>query len=279
MSLRRRALLGSATALLLAACAGTNGPADSQRAAAASAAAPGARPDTRPDAPAHAPADAPPEPQPSAGPTPEPAEGLLWRIDPAASLLQVLAFRQGALAGLGHNHVLTAPRLQGWLQLPADAPDPTRLSPAQLARTRFALALRLEDVALDEPARRAQLGPAFASRPDAQAIAGTRANLLGPAMLDAARHPWLRVQSAMLRGEGAQVLAEVEIDWHGQQRRWRLPLALAMAPSAEGQVLRVQGQMALRLTDFGIQPLSLLGGMLAVQDDIGVTLDLVLRPR
>ena len=259
MSRRRRALLGSATALLLAACAGTGGPEGSQHA--------GAAPAARPDA------------EPSSGLAPEPAEGLLWRIDPAASLLQVLAFRQGALAGLGHNHVLTAPRLQGWLQLAADAADPTRLSPAQLARTRFALALRLEDMALDEPARRAQLGPAFASRPDAQAIAGTRANLLGPALLDATRHPWLRVQSVVLRGEGAQVLAEVEIDWHGQQQRWRLPLALAMTPSAEGQVLRVQGQMALRLTDFGIQPLSLLGGMLAVQDDIGVTLDLALRPR
>lgn len=263
MSLRRRALLGSAAALGLAACAGTGGPAGSQRAGVAPASAPNARPE--------------PGARDESGLLPEPAEGLLWRIDPAASLLQVLAFRQGALAGLGHNHVVTAPRLQGWLQLPADAPDPTLLSPAQLARTRFALALRLEDVALDEPARRAQLGPAFASRPDAQAIAGTRANLLGPAMLDAARHPWLRVQSVMLGGEGAQLLAEIEIDWHGQQRRWRLPLALV--PSAEGQVLRVQGQMALRLTDFGIQPLSLLGGMLAVQDDIGVTLNLALRQR
>lgn len=255
MSLRRRSLLAGAPALLLSACAGTVIPTSN-------------------------PASPPPRaPTSLDGPVPEPAAGVRWRVDPDASLLQVLAFRQGALSALGHNHVLTAPRLQGWLQLPASAGEPDRLTPAQLAATRFALALRLDELALDDPAQRARLGPAFASRPDADAIAGTRANLLGESLLDAARFPWLRVQSVALRGEAGQVLAEVEIDWHGQQRRGRLPLQLAVRSTPEGQVLRVQGQMALRLTDFDIRPLSLLGGLLAVQDDIGVTLDLLLRPR
>lgn len=247
MSLRRRSLLASAPALLLSACAGPVLPAST--------------------------------PPPYDGPVPEPDGGVHWRVDPGASLLQVLAFRQGALSALGHNHVLTAPRLQGWLQLPAGVTEPDRLTPAQLSATRFALALRLDELVLDDASQRARLGPAFASRPDADAIAGTRANLLGESMLDAARFPWLRVQSVGLRGEAGHVLAEVEIDWHGQQRRWRLPLQVETRSTPEGQVLRVQGQMALRLTDFGIRPLSLLGGMLAVQDDIGVTLDLLLRPR
>jgi len=257
----RRALLGGAAALLLSACAGTPGPAGGSTASTVS---------TGPAAEL-TPAEA--------GLAPLPTDGVLWRVDAAASLLQVLAFRQGALSGLGHNHVLTAPQLQGWLQLPAGAPDAARLTPAQLAASRFALALRLDALQLDDPARRAQLGPAFASVPGPEAIAATRANLLGESMLDAARHPWLRVQSVSLRGEGEHVLAEIEIDWHGQQRRWRLPLALATSGSSEGEVLRVQGRMALRLTDFGIRPLSLLGGMLAVQDDLAVSLDLVLRPR
>ena len=244
MKARRRALLGGAAALLLAACA-----------------APG--PAALPEASAE-------------GPLPEPLEGQLWRLDPARSLLQVLAFRQGALAGLGHNHVLTAPRLQGWLQLPSDASDPSRLSAAQLTRSRFALALRLDELQLDDPAQRARLGPAFASVPTAEAVAATRANLLGESMLDAARFPWLRVQSLQLLGEGAMVLAEIELDWHGRQQRVRLPLELAME-AAGGQVLRVQGRMALRLTDFGIRPLSLLGGMLAVQEANAVSLDLRLR--
>jgi len=34
-----------------------------------------------------------------------------------------------------------------------------------------------------------------------------------------------------------------------------------------------------QLDEMGIRPLSLLGGMLAVQDGIGVNLDLALRPR
>lgn len=257
----RRALLGGAAALLLTACAAPP-PLAPSRLAAANPTPAGTTP-----------------PLEGAGPQPDPAGGSTWWLDPAASRLRVLAFRQGALAGLGHNHVLTAPRLQGWLQLPPGAVDPAALTSAQLASTRFALALRLEELALDEPAQRAQLGPAFASVPGPDAIAATRANLLGEAMLNAARFPWLRVQSVTLRGEGAQVLAEVEIEWHGQQRHWRLPLSLVTDGSPEGQVLRVQGQMALRLTDFGIAPLSLLGGLLAVQDDLGVTLDLVLRPR
>lgn len=248
MSPERRALLGGAAALLLAACAGPG---------------PTPVPETRAE-----------------GLQPEPGEGRLWRLAPADSLLQVLAFRQGALSGLGHNHVLTAPRLQGWLQLPADADEPLRLNAAQLARSRFALALRLDELQLDEPAQRARLGPAFATVLGAEAVAATRANLLGEAMLEAARFPWLRVHSVRLLGEGAQILAEIELDWHGRQQRVHLPLDLSMAPSpggAGGQVLRVQGRMALRLTDFGIRPLSLMGGMLAVQDGIAVSLDLRLQ--
>ena len=256
---RRGLLAGAASALLLAACA--------QRSAPPASAAPAAQVGTGGSG------------ELGTGPELPPAEGRLWRLDAEASLLQVLAFRQGALAALGHNHVLTAPRLQGWLQLPEGAADPLRLQAAQLARSRFALALRLDELQLDEPAQRARLGPAFASVPSAEAIAATRANLLGESMLDAARHPWLQVRSVQLLGEGALLLAEIELDWHGQRRRQWLPLALSWqeAGQGQGQVLRVQGQLALRLTDFGIQPLSLLGGMLAVQDGIAARLDLRLR--
>ncbi len=208
-----------------------------------------------------------------------PAEGSVWLLDPAVSLLQVLAFRQGALAALGHNHVLTAPRLQGWLQLPDGGAHPLQLQAAQLAQARFALALRLDELVLDDALQRASLGPAFASVPSAEAIAATRANMLGEAMLDAARHPWLRVHSARLQGEATQLLAEIELDWHGRQRRLLLPLALSMLAAPQGQVLRVQGQLALRLTDFGIRPLSLPGGLLAVQDGVVVRLDLRLVER
>ncbi len=251
MKIARRALLGAAAvALLSAGCA--------------------LRPaSTAPATPKEA----------AAGLAPPPEEGLLWQLDPAVSLLQVLAFRQGALAALGHNHVLTAPRLQGWLQLPDGAADPLQLQAAQLAQARFALALRLDELLLDDPLQRARLGPAFATVPSAEAIAATRANLLGESMLDAARHPWLRVNSLRLQGEGTQVLAEIELDWHGQQRRLLLPLLLSMLAADGGQVLRVQGQLALRLTDFGIQPLSLLGGLLAVQDGVVVRLDLRLVER
>lgn len=157
--------------------------------------------------------------------------------------LQILVFRGGRAAGLGHNHVLRAPRLV--VSWPAAGPE---------------LRFRLDELVLDPPALRERLGPAFASRLDEGAVAATRTNMLKSLAADV--YPEVRVSTLRQVGEGAQRAVEVEIELHGQRRRQWLV--------ADVQGREARGQVVIRQSDFGLQPFSVLGGLLAVQDELVV---------
>ena len=179
--------------------------------------------------------------QPSPAPAPHAADG-------GADELRILVFRGGTAARLGHNHVLRAGDLR--VDWPAAGP---------------VLSLRLDALAIDPPALRARLGAAFASAVDDEARAGTRANLLKA--LDAAAHPEVVVRTLQQLGEGGSRAVEAEITLHGVTRRqW-------FAVDVQGR--RARGQVVIRQSDFGIQPFTVLGGLLAVQDALVVQFDLV----
>lgn len=204
--------------------------------------------------------------------------GPLWRVQAGESRLRVLAFRDGPLAALGHNHVLTASGLEGWLSLPGYREGDGHaagLQRAELAGARLALWLRLDALALDEPARRAELGPAFASVPGDDAVAATRANLLGPALMDAALYPLVQASSVAVEGEGQQLSLQLALQWHGQRRL----IAVSPRVRVEAGVLRVDGRMLLKQSDFGIPHFSVLGGLLSVQDMVWIDFELLLRQR
>ena len=179
-----------------------------------------------------------------AGPLPEPRPAA----EPAGgSALQVLVFRGGTAARLGHNHVLRAAGLR--VDWPAAGP---------------VLAFRLDALEIDPPALRAGLGPAFASAVDDEARAGTRANLLKA--LDAAAHPEVVVRTLQQFGEGPRRAVEAEISLHGVTRRqW-------FVVDVDGRHAR--GEVVIRQSDFGIQPFAVLGGLLAVQDALVVQFEL-----
>lgn len=164
------------------------------------------------------------------------------------SELRILVYRGGTAARLGHNHVLRAAGLQ--VEWPAAGP---------------ALQFRLDALDIDPPALRAPLGPAFASAVDDAAREGTRTNLLKA--LDAARHPEVAVRTLQQLGEGGRRAVEAEITLHGVTRRqWFV---------AEVAGRRARGEVVIRQSDFGIQPFSVLGGLLAVQDALVVQFDLL----
>lgn len=162
--------------------------------------------------------------------------------------LRILVFRDGTAARLGHNHVLSAADLQ--VDWPATGPV-----------LRFGLAA----LAIDPPALRERLGPAFSTAVDDDARAGTRANLLKA--LDASVHPDVVVRTLQQVGEGGRRAVEAEITLHGVVRRqW-------FAVEVEGR--RARGEVVIRQSDFGIQPFTVLGGLLAVQDALVVQFELL----
>lgn len=182
------------------------------------------------------------------------AGGRLYALDPAASSVRILVFRGGRAARLGHNHVLSAPRFEGFVLVPDDGPE----------HARFDLAFRLDQLEVDAPALRRELGPGFATAITPEAVAATREHMLGEDNMQAARYPYVRIHSLRIVGAAPYFAAEVAVELHGTVRTLWLPLTVEGLP---GQV-SVEGSFVLRQSDFGVQPYSVLGGLLSVRDEV-----------
>ncbi len=187
--------------------------------------------------------------------------GRVFRLNPKTSTLRMVAFRGGKAAKFGHNHVLAAPEFQGFFHLASEGP----------AASRFDLAFRLDQLTFDDPQHRAALGPAFASVISADDTVGTRNNMLGDNNFQAARFPFLRIQSLQIVGDAPKFAAKIAVELHGQTRVMWTALNVSGLPDR----LVAEGALVLRQTDFGIKPFSVLGGILAVQDEVVVEFKLL----
>ncbi|POZ51540.1 YceI family protein [Methylovulum psychrotolerans] len=184
------------------------------------------------------------------------AGGKVFALDPHASQVLIYAFRAGRAAKLGHNHVLSAPVFTGFFNWPTSG------APA----SRFDLEFRLDQLVLDNPKHRAGLGGNFAAVLSPEAIAATREHMLGADNMQATAFPFVRIHSLQIAGEAPKFAAKIAVELHGQTREMWLPLNVDGLPER----LSVTGALVLRQSDFGAQPYSVLGGMLAVQDELVV---------
>ena len=179
------------------------------------------------------------------------AEKLL-AIDSQATLLTITVRRGGALARLGHDHVVASRTVTGWV-----APD--------LKQADFQF--RLDAMSVDDSALRASAG--LDTTPTAEAIAGTRHNML-VRVLDAERYPDVRVQATLQAGGNA---VDAAITLHGVTRQVVVPVTLVNLPDGGG--LRASGAFVLKQSDFGIVPFAILGGAMAVQDPMELAFEVV----
>ncbi|WP_141100729.1 YceI family protein [Roseateles aquatilis] len=192
------------------------------------------------------------------------AEGRLYAIDPVASQVRIHVFRAGRLARLGHNHVMGPERMRGQVFVPSEG----------LAGAGVELDFRIADLVIDKPEWRTALGPEFASQPSAADIDGTRTNLMRA--VDGERFPVIAIRSRAVAGAFPSLALRVAVSWHGQVREMDVPVR--MERPLGDQPLRAQGALVLRQSDFGIAPFSVLGGLLAIQDELTVDIDVAGRP-
>jgi hypothetical protein len=188
-------------------------------------------------------------------------EGVaVYRLDAADSDVRIHVFRGGRAARVGHNHLLQLPRLEGYVAVPTEA----------VSDAHFDLRFALEDLVLDDPALRAETGGAFADPLSESDIQATRRNMLGTRVLDADNHPEVRLRSQQIGGDWPFLLARVVVTLHGQESEHEVLLRV----TRDAERMRVQGQLLLRQSEHGITPMSILGGLLTVQDAIAITFDL-----
>jgi hypothetical protein len=174
----------------------------------------------------------------------------VYRIDPTASLLTIFVHRGGAMARFGHDHVVASRTITGFTAPSANRAD---------------LRLRLDEMTVDEPALRRAAG--LATDPDADAIAGTRTNML-TRVLDAEHYP-----DVLLHAEREGDQLRIAITLHGHTRSYRVPATV----TDDGAAITTSGALSLKQTDFGITPMSVMGGAIAVEDQLDLKFQLTAR--
>jgi polyisoprenoid-binding protein YceI len=205
---------------------------------------------------------------PAATPVPQstipaiPADAKSYPIVPEESLLQILVYRGGAMARLGHNHVIASQRLTGTVFVSGDA-----------TRTRFDLLIPVNELTIDEPAMREQAGADFPPGVPQSARDGTRRNLLSPALLDGANYPTIRLRctDVVAVGEGFDV--GVEITLKDQVRNMRVPVNLERKAGA----LKATGEFPLKQSELGFKPFSVAMGSLVVLDEMRILFEVVAK--
>ena len=216
------------------------------------------------------PTRAPPPPaEVRSPPAPPPVAAHLGRpydIVAADSLLTVRVYRGGTLASAGHNHVIASHTLVGTVYLPDD-----------VLKASIELHLAVAELTVDEAQLRAQEAVSdFPPDVPQSARDGTRRNMLGPAVLDAAEYSEVVLRSERLEraaDEPGALVAWLDAQVRDQHRAISVPLRYELA----GDTLTLTGETALRQGELGLTPFSALMGALAVQDEMRVRFRIVAR--
>jgi hypothetical protein len=169
----------------------------------------------------------------------------IYRVDAASTLIVLEVRRAGSLARLGHDHVVASHDVDGYV-----LPDAAHAD----------LYVRLDRLVVDETALRDAAG--FDTHPSPADIVGTRGNMLDK-VLDADAYPFARIR---VDGVDASGVIDVALTLHGMTRAMRVP---AQIERTAGELI-VSGRVTLAQTDFGIAPLSILGGAIQVRDAVDV---------
>lgn len=183
----------------------------------------------------------------------------VYAVDPHQSQAVIRVYRGGRLARFGHDHVVAARDIRGYALVPRD-----------IALARADLYVLLDSLSVDEPALRAQAG--LDTTPSAADIEATRRNMLDKT-LEAQDHPLARLHLTRLAGDLPAPVLNAAITLHGVTRT--LPVAVQLDTTEHS--LHVRGRFSLSQTEFGMVPYSLLGGALAVQDQVDIAFEVVGR--
>lgn len=160
--------------------------------------------------------------------------------------------------GLGHEHAVVGGLRSGSL----------RLGAAQQAGT---LVFDMRTFRADTPEARRLLG--LAGETDQGTRKQVDENMLGPAVLDVARHPTatFEIRSSLPSPQPAASGKTVyELVGSFTLRGVMRPVTVRAEAEAAGPLIRLWGGFAIRQTDFGMKPFSKLGGVVGVTDELKI---------
>lgn len=191
-----------------------------------------------------------------------PADAVEYRLVPGESEIRILAYREGPLASLGHNHVISTTDIDGVIALAAP-----------INRSTVRLAFAVQSLRIDIPTQRKEEGEDFPGELDQSAIDGTRSNMLGEKLLDATNFLDVSLRSREISGElpALQLLMDVTV------KNQVTPVTIPVTVTVDAGQLVATGAVTVRQTDLGLQPFSVGLGALSVRDELGLKFRLVAR--
>ena len=183
----------------------------------------------------------------------------VYRIDSDHSRADIVVRRGGKLARFGHDHVISATRMEGYVLVATDDPG----------RSHADVRLSLDSLVVDDPAIREQF--ALDTHPTTEDIEKTTENMRGK-VLQTEFWPQVHMRVDVTGGTREFPTALLTLNLHGQEHS--LPIGLELR-GIETTRLQVSGTFSFLQSDFGIEPFSILGGGLQVLDPVEVTFHLL----
>jgi len=172
-----------------------------------------------------------------------------YHLDPTSRVV-IHVGKAGAFAFAGHAHDVVAP-----------VTGSVTVDPSDLARA--TVLLEFDSASL----RVTGEGEPPADVPEVQRT------MLGERVLDVRRYPKIvfrsrRVAPAPKAGGGISVSVEGDLELHGTTR----PCVVAVRVSLADGALTAEGSTTIKQSDFGIEPVTAVGGTVRVKDTLDVTL-------
>ncbi|MEO0346287.1 MAG: YceI family protein [Pseudomonadota bacterium] len=181
------------------------------------------------------------------------ADAVRFTVVSASSQIRLLTFREGPMARLGHNHVITTTALTGTAWLTDDVGE-------ALVR----IVVPANGLAVDDADARAEEGEGFAESVPEDDITATRDNMLGDALLRATDYPFIRATCGDYTAVAQTIDCELEVA--GNTAMVTMPVEIVR----EERVVTARGEVTLTHTQLGLEPYSAAGGAIRVAD--GITL-------
>lgn len=202
------------------------------------------------------------EPKAVAWPNFEPArpDETAFEVDSDSSELLIRVDPEGPMARLGHSHVIGGNVISGRVIVHDRSGD-----------ARLDLEIDAAAMEVDKPRWRRMLG--LKPDLDADAIAGTLANMRGERVLDVNRFPTIEIRSTDVAGPDWMPTVTAHIRLKGALREISVPVAVTLS----GDHLQAIGSFELVQSDFGMEPFSAVGGALRVSDRMQIRFRIVAR--
>ena len=190
----------------------------------------------------------------------EAGTSLSYEIDRHDSLIKIFVYRGGLLKAFGHDHLISTTMINGGLFYTMP------LSPAAA----FRLTVPVDALVVDDPEQRKAAGGRFSPLVPDKDRSGTRLNMLGDRVLDAAHYPDINITGHWLAGFPSQATVALTVGLRDKHAKYSVPVAIRV----ENERLRVTGMLHMKQTELGITPFSVLGGALQVANGIDVSFSL-----